>query len=201
MVTFQFIRNVGGFWSSSSSSWDIRLRDIMSFVVMPTDIPILGYGYLLDLGDSTEVLIVLDGACCKPLLQVKETIFRLCGLYLVKMMSEYIDMNNCLPMLSVEVVHRVAEILKTFNSRTSSCSWSKCLTGVRIEIYYCQTLGYGKSSASHMPLFLLKMFETNGLIFSWLFQEIKRVLLLRVPETYEGLLQLEIDRVAIVREF
>lgn len=41
------------------------------------------------------------------------------GLYLVKMMSEYVDMNSFLPTLSAEVVHRVAELLKLFNSRTA----------------------------------------------------------------------------------
>jgi vacuolar protein sorting-associated protein 54 len=34
------------------------------------------------------------------------------------MLSEYMDMNNYLPMLSSEVVHRVVEILKFFNTRT-----------------------------------------------------------------------------------
>jgi len=34
------------------------------------------------------------------------------------MLSEYIDMNNLLPALSSEVVHRVVEILKYFNTRT-----------------------------------------------------------------------------------
>lgn len=48
------------------------------------------------------------------------TILLLCfsGLILVKMLSEYIDMNNSLPGLSSEVVHRVVEILKLFNTRT-----------------------------------------------------------------------------------
>jgi vacuolar protein sorting-associated protein 54 len=41
-----------------------------------------------------------------------------CGLILLKMLSEYIDMNSLLPTLSSEVVHRVAEILKFFNTRT-----------------------------------------------------------------------------------
>ncbi|XP_058079336.1 vacuolar protein sorting-associated protein 54, chloroplastic isoform X2 [Magnolia sinica] len=40
-----------------------------------------------------------------------------CGLILLKMLSEYIDINRCLPALSSEVVHRVAEILKFFNTR------------------------------------------------------------------------------------
>ena len=34
------------------------------------------------------------------------------------MLSEYVDMNNLLPTLSSEVVHRVVEILKFFNTRT-----------------------------------------------------------------------------------
>ncbi|CAK9167421.1 unnamed protein product [Ilex paraguariensis] len=41
-----------------------------------------------------------------------------CGLILLKMLSEYVDMNNFLPVLSSEVVHRVVEILKFFNTRT-----------------------------------------------------------------------------------
>ncbi|THF98578.1 hypothetical protein TEA_003790 [Camellia sinensis var. sinensis] len=41
-----------------------------------------------------------------------------CGLILLKMLSEYIDMSNYLPVLSSEVVHRVVEILKFFNTRT-----------------------------------------------------------------------------------
>ncbi|KAK4360374.1 hypothetical protein RND71_019326 [Anisodus tanguticus] len=41
-----------------------------------------------------------------------------CGLILVKMLSEYIDMNNSLTGLSSEVVHRVVDILKFFNTRT-----------------------------------------------------------------------------------
>ncbi|GFS43547.1 similar to VPS54 [Actinidia rufa] len=41
-----------------------------------------------------------------------------CGLMLLKLLSEYIDMNRKLPMLSSEVVHRVVEILKFFNTRT-----------------------------------------------------------------------------------
>lgn len=40
------------------------------------------------------------------------------GLILLKMLSEYIDINQCLPALSSEVVHRVVEILKLFNTRT-----------------------------------------------------------------------------------
>lgn len=44
--------------------------------------------------------------------------FPFSGLMLLKMLSEYIDMNNFLPALSSEIVHRVVEILKFFNTRT-----------------------------------------------------------------------------------
>nr|XP_017228323.1 PREDICTED: vacuolar protein sorting-associated protein 54, chloroplastic-like isoform X2 [Daucus carota subsp. sativus] len=41
-----------------------------------------------------------------------------CGLFVLKMLSEYIDTNNSLPALSSEVVLRVVELLKFFNTRT-----------------------------------------------------------------------------------
>ncbi|KAK1313833.1 putative carboxylesterase 8 [Acorus calamus] len=41
-----------------------------------------------------------------------------CGLILLKMLSEYVDISKSLPSLSSEVVHRVVEILKLFNTRT-----------------------------------------------------------------------------------
>ena len=40
------------------------------------------------------------------------------GLILLKMLSEYVDISKCLPSLSLEVVQRVVEILKLFNTRT-----------------------------------------------------------------------------------
>jgi vacuolar protein sorting-associated protein 54 len=40
------------------------------------------------------------------------------GLILLKMLSEYVDISKYLPTLSSEVVHRVVEILKLFNTRT-----------------------------------------------------------------------------------
>ncbi|CAM6025253.1 unnamed protein product, partial [Sphagnum balticum] len=41
-----------------------------------------------------------------------------CGLILLKMIAEYMDISNALPSLATEVVHRVAEILKLYNSRS-----------------------------------------------------------------------------------
>jgi vacuolar protein sorting-associated protein 54 len=40
------------------------------------------------------------------------------GLILLKMIAEYMDISNALPSLATEVVHRVAEILKLYNSRS-----------------------------------------------------------------------------------
>lgn len=40
------------------------------------------------------------------------------GLILLKMLSEYIDMNSFLSALSPEIVHRAVQILKFFNTRT-----------------------------------------------------------------------------------
>lgn len=37
--------------------------------------------------------------------------------------------------------------------------------------------------------------------FSWIYQEIRKIILFKVPETYKVLLQSEIDRVATVSEF
>ncbi|GBG64574.1 hypothetical protein CBR_g45268 [Chara braunii] len=53
-------------------------------------------------------------------LVVRESKFHVVGsaLILLKMIAEYVDIANFLPALATEVVHRVAEILKFFNSRT-----------------------------------------------------------------------------------
>jgi hypothetical protein len=40
------------------------------------------------------------------------------GLMVLTMLGEYLEVTRRLPLLSTEVVHRVAELLKLFNSRT-----------------------------------------------------------------------------------
>nr|GMD99638.1 vacuolar protein sorting-associated protein 54, chloroplastic [Ipomoea batatas] len=56
-----------------------------------------------------------------------------CGLILVKMLSEYIDMNNSLSGLSSEVVHRVVEILKFFQHKDlSTCPWCWSYAGIEM---------------------------------------------------------------------
>ncbi|KAF8413470.1 hypothetical protein HHK36_001457 [Tetracentron sinense] len=105
-----------------------------------------------------------------------------CGLILLKMMSEYIDMNNCLPALSSEVVHRVVEILKFFNTRT------------------CQlVLGAGAMQVSGLKSITSKHLALASQVISFTYAiipEIRQVLFLKIPESRKALLLLEIDRVA-----
>ncbi|XP_047971515.1 vacuolar protein sorting-associated protein 54, chloroplastic [Salvia hispanica] len=105
-----------------------------------------------------------------------------CGLYLVKMMSEYVDMNSFLPTLSAEVVHRVAELLKLFNSRTAH---------LVLGANALQVSGLRSITARHLAMASQVISFTYAII-----PEIRRILLLKVPETYKVLLQSEIDRVA-----
>ncbi|TMX05767.1 hypothetical protein EJD97_001802 [Solanum chilense] len=105
-----------------------------------------------------------------------------CGLILVKMLSECIEMNNSLPGLSSEVVHRVVEILKLFNTRT------------------CQlVLGAGAMQVSGLKSITSKHLALASQVISFTYTiipELKRILFLKVPETRKGLLILEVDRVA-----
>ncbi|XP_028098767.1 vacuolar protein sorting-associated protein 54, chloroplastic-like [Camellia sinensis] len=105
-----------------------------------------------------------------------------CGLILLKMLSEYIDMSNYLPVLSSEVVHRVVEILKFFNTRT------------------CQlVLGAGAMQVSGLKSITSKHLALASQVVSFTYAiipEIRRILLSKVPDTRKALLLSEIDRVA-----
>ncbi|KAJ7969242.1 Vacuolar protein sorting-associated protein 54 chloroplastic [Quillaja saponaria] len=105
-----------------------------------------------------------------------------CGLILVKMLSEYIDMNNFLPALSSEIVHRVVEILKFFNTRT------------------CQlVLGAGAMQVSGLKSITSKHLALASQVISFIhaiIPEIGQILFLKVPDTRKALLLSEIDRVA-----
>ncbi|XP_022977577.1 vacuolar protein sorting-associated protein 54, chloroplastic-like isoform X2 [Cucurbita maxima] len=106
-----------------------------------------------------------------------------CGLILLKMLSEYIDMNDSLPALSSEVVHRVVEILKFFNTRT------------------CQlVLGAGAMQVSGLKSITSKHLALASQVISFTFAivpEIRRILFLKVPEARKTMLLSEIDRVAL----
>ncbi|KAJ0693224.1 putative vacuolar protein sorting-associated protein [Helianthus annuus] len=105
-----------------------------------------------------------------------------CGLILLKMLSEYIDMNNFLPALSSEVIHRVLEMLKFFNTRT------------------CQlVLGAGAMQVSGLKSITSKHLALASQVISFvhaIMPEIRKVLFLKVPEARKGLLLSEIERVS-----
>ncbi|WOL07406.1 vacuolar protein sorting-associated protein 54, chloroplastic [Canna indica] len=105
-----------------------------------------------------------------------------CGLILLKMLSEYVDISKSLPVLSSEVVHRVVEILKLFNVRS------------------CQlVLGAGAMQVSGLKSITSKHLALASQIISFVYTiipDIQRVLFLRVPEARKALLTVEIDRVA-----
>ncbi|XP_024963316.1 vacuolar protein sorting-associated protein 54, chloroplastic-like [Cynara cardunculus var. scolymus] len=105
-----------------------------------------------------------------------------CGLILLKMLSEYIDMHTVLPALSSEVIHRVLEMLKFFNTRA------------------CQlVLGAGAMQVSGLKSITSKHLALASQVVSFvhaLIPEIRRILFLKVPETRKGLLLSEIDRVS-----
>ncbi|KAI3495669.1 hypothetical protein L1887_38015 [Cichorium endivia] len=105
-----------------------------------------------------------------------------CGLILLKMLSEYIDMNNLLPSLSPEIIHRVLEMLKFFNTRA------------------CQlVLGAGAMQVSGLKSITSKHLALASQVVSFvhaIIPEIRRILFLKVPETRKALLLSEIDRVS-----
>ncbi|KMZ64859.1 hypothetical protein ZOSMA_349G00070 [Zostera marina] len=107
-----------------------------------------------------------------------------CGLIMVKMLSEYIDICKFLPTLSSEVVHRVVEFLKVFNTRT------------------CQlVLGAGAMQVSGLKSITSKHLALASQITSFIYTiipDIRKVLFLKIPESRRGLLLFEIDRVAQV---
>ncbi|KAL5699525.1 hypothetical protein ACHQM5_030412 [Ranunculus cassubicifolius] len=118
------------------------------------------------------------------MIMYKDVGYRLanCGLILLKMLSDYIDMNHFLPTLSSELVHRVVEILKHFNTRT------------------CQlVLGAGAMQVSGLKSITAKHLALASQVISFVYAlipDIKRILFVSIPESRKTLLLLEIDRVA-----
>ncbi|KAG2238466.1 LOW QUALITY PROTEIN: vacuolar protein sorting-associated protein 54, chloroplastic [Brassica napus] len=105
-----------------------------------------------------------------------------CGLILLKMLSEYIDMNNSLPALSSEIVLRVVEVLRFFNTRT------------------CQlVLGAGAMQVSGLKSIKAKHLALASQVIDFpytIIPESRRTLFSKVPETRKPLLSVEIDKVA-----
>ncbi|KAG7542226.1 Vacuolar protein sorting-associated protein 54 C-terminal [Arabidopsis thaliana x Arabidopsis arenosa] len=105
-----------------------------------------------------------------------------CGLILLKMLSEYIDMNNSLPALSSEIVRRVVEVLRFFNTRT------------------CQlVLGAGAMQVSGLKSIKAKHLALASQVIDFTYTiipETRRILFSKVPETRKPLLSVEMDKVA-----
>uniref|UniRef100_A0A803PTV8 Vacuolar protein sorting-associated protein 54 C-terminal domain-containing protein n=1 Tax=Cannabis sativa TaxID=3483 RepID=A0A803PTV8_CANSA len=105
-----------------------------------------------------------------------------CGLILLKMLSEYVDMNNSLSTLSSEIVHRIVEILKFFNTRT------------------CQlVLGAGAMQVSGLKSITSKHLALASQVISFIYAiipDIRQILFMKVPDTRKAMLLMEIDRVA-----
>ncbi|KAJ3679899.1 hypothetical protein LUZ60_016177 [Juncus effusus] len=105
-----------------------------------------------------------------------------CGLILLKMLAEYVDISKCLPNLSSEIVQRVVEILKLFNTRT------------------CQlVLGAGAMQVSGLKSISSKHLALASQIITFIFAiipDVRRVLFMKIPETCKPLLASEFDRVA-----
>ncbi|KAL1218844.1 Vacuolar protein sorting-associated protein 54 [Cardamine amara subsp. amara] len=105
-----------------------------------------------------------------------------CGLILLKMLSEYVDMNNSLPALSSEIGLRVVEVLRFFNTRT------------------CQlVLGAGAMQVSGLKSIKAKHLALASQVIDFTYTiipETRRILFSKVPETRKPLLSVEIDKVA-----
>ncbi|KAK1266372.1 hypothetical protein QJS04_geneDACA000203 [Acorus gramineus] len=105
-----------------------------------------------------------------------------CGLILLKMLSEYVDISKSLPSLSSEVVHRVVEILKLFNTRT------------------CQlVLGAGAMQVSGLKSITSKHLALASQVISFIYAiipDIRHIIFQKLPDSRKALLQSEIDRVA-----
>ncbi|KAK1384786.1 Vps54 domain-containing protein [Heracleum sosnowskyi] len=104
-----------------------------------------------------------------------------CGLILLKMLSEYIDINDSLPAMSFEVVLRVVELLKFFNTRTCHL-----------------VLGAGALKVSGLRSINSKHLALASQVISFtcaITPEIRRILFYKVPETRRPLLLTDMDRV------
>ncbi|XP_013598946.1 vacuolar protein sorting-associated protein 54, chloroplastic-like isoform X2 [Brassica napus] len=105
-----------------------------------------------------------------------------CGLILLKMLSEYIDMNNSLPALSSEIVLRVVEVLRFFNTRT------------------CQlVLGAGAMQVSGLKSIKAKHLALASQVIDFTYTiipESRRIMFSKVPEARKPLLSVDIDKVA-----
>ncbi|XP_068645902.1 vacuolar protein sorting-associated protein 54, chloroplastic isoform X2 [Aristolochia californica] len=128
---------------------------------------------IIEPGKSTSLTLMCRGVCYHMVN---------CGLILLKMLAEYIDISKCLPLLSPEVVNRVIEILKLFNTRT------------------CQlVLGAGAMQVSGLKSITSKHLALASQVISFTYAiipDIRRILLLQIPESKAQMQSDIIDKVA-----
>lgn len=104
-----------------------------------------------------------------------------CGLILVKMLSEYIEMIMYLPAQSPEIGQRLVEILKFFNTRTAQL-----------------VLGAGAMQVSGLKSITSKHLALSSQVIGFTYAvipEIRRILFSKVPETRKSVIAFEFDRV------
>lgn len=104
-----------------------------------------------------------------------------CGVILLKMISEYMDISNALSAFASDVVHRVVDILKLFNTR--SCQ-------LVLGAGAMQVSGLKSITAKHLAL----ASQTIGFFYA-IIPDVRRLLVLNIPEAHKILLLSEIDRV------
>lgn len=104
-----------------------------------------------------------------------------CGIILLKMISEYMDISNALPAFASDVVHRAADILKLFNTRTCQ---------LVLGAGAMQVSGLKSITAKHLAL----ASQTISFFYA-LIPDIRRLLILHIPEAHKALLLSEIDRI------
>ncbi|KAH9325314.1 hypothetical protein KI387_005492, partial [Taxus chinensis] len=104
-----------------------------------------------------------------------------CGVILLKMLSEYMDISNALSAFASDVVHRVVDILKLFNTRT------------------CQlVLGAGAMQVSGLKSITAKHLALASQTISFFYAiipDVRRLLVVNIPEAHKILILSEIDRV------
>eukprot|EP00850_Spirogloea_muscicola_P016997 SM000142S00511 [mRNA] locus=s142:81828:87360:+ [translate_table: standard] len=144
-------------------------------------------------GDLAGVPAVVDGQAAKarklrdkpsmktlPLKGNKYHVVE-CSVLLATLLQENLHMAEALPAMAMEVVHRVAELLKLFNSRTCQ---------LVLGAGAMQVSGLKSITAKHLAL----ASQSISLYYA-IIPDIRRLLALHIPEARQGLLLTEIDHV------
>eukprot|EP00850_Spirogloea_muscicola_P014444 SM000104S09314 [mRNA] locus=s104:23447:28973:+ [translate_table: standard] len=144
-------------------------------------------------GDVAGVPAVVDGQAAKArklrdkpsmkTLPLKGNSYHVveCSVLLATLLQENLHTAEALPAMAMEVVHRVAELLKLFNSRTCQ---------LVLGAGAMQVSGLKSITAKHLAL----ASQSISLYYA-IIPDIRRLLALHIPEARQGLLLTEIDHV------